>query len=161
MARSVFTSFHYQRDVARVQRVLNIGAIEGQKIMPAQDWETVKRKGDAAIEQWIHDQMLRKAAVVVLIGKETASRRWVKYEIEKAWNDKRPLVGIRIHGLKDFDSKTDTAGPNPFAKVSLTNGKTLESYVPLYTPTGSDSTAVYADIRQNLTNWVASAYARP
>jgi hypothetical protein len=36
----------------------------------------------------------------------------------------------------------------------------MSSYVPLYTPAGSDSKAVYANIDANLAAWVATAYKR-
>ncbi len=160
MARATFASFHYQRDYWRVQQVLNLGAITGQIIMPAQKWEEVKRQGDAAIQAWIDDQMKYKAAVVVLVGNQTASRRWVKYEVGKAWTDRKPLVGIRVHGLADQKQNTDTAGPNPFGRVHANNGSTLESYIPLYTPSGVDSKAVYASIQANLSTWVDSAVKR-
>lgn len=161
MATSTFTSFHYDRDYWRVQQVLNMGAIEGQQIISPQAWEEVKRKGKTAIEKWIDDQMRGKSAVVVLVGKETASREWVKYEIEKAWNDKRPLVGIRIHGLKNKDGYTDTPGSNPFANIKTSAGVALSSYVTLHTPTGADSKAIYQSIDDNLATWVANAYKRP
>jgi hypothetical protein len=45
-----------------------MGAIEGQKILDSQDWESVKRRGRAAIEKWIDEQMRGKSAVVVLVG---------------------------------------------------------------------------------------------
>ena len=85
---AVFYSFHYSRDAWRVQQVVNMGALEGQPILNSQEWESIKRQGDRAIEKWIADKMKHKEAVV-LVGSETASRRWVKYEITKAWNDKR------------------------------------------------------------------------
>ena len=50
MAKSVFYSFHYDRDAWRVQQIIQMGALEGQPILNAQQWEEVKRKGDAAIE---------------------------------------------------------------------------------------------------------------
>jgi hypothetical protein len=153
-------SFHYERDFARVQQVLNMGAIEGQKIVDSQDWETVKRQGRAAIEKWIDDQMSGKSAVVVLVGKETASREWVDYEIRKAWDERFPLVGIRIHGLKDFQGKTDSAGVNPFANVKLKDGTTLDSRVALHDPGGRDSQAVYASIKANIESWVSNATKR-
>jgi len=40
---------------------------------------------------------------VVLIGKETASRPWVKYEIEQSIARKNGLLGIYIHHLKHSD----------------------------------------------------------
>ncbi len=160
MAKSTFTSFHYQRDHWRVQQVLNMGAIEGQQILSAQKWEEVQRQGHAAIRKWIDDQMKGKSAVVVLVGTETASRPWVIYEIEKAWNEQKPLVGIRIHGLKDKDGYTDSQGEDPFAKIKTTSGTPLSSYLTLHNPMGADSQAIYRSIDDSLDNWVARAYKR-
>jgi hypothetical protein len=157
---AVFFSFHYDRDVARVQQVLQMGALEGQTILSSQKWEEVKSQGDKAIERWIDDQMKYKSAVVVLVGSQTASRDWVRYEITKAWRESRPLVGVRIHGLKDFNQKIDAPGANPFEKVSLKNGKKVSDYVTLHSPPGTDSRAVYASIKANLNTWVNGAYKR-
>ncbi|MFJ3393663.1 TIR domain-containing protein [Leifsonia aquatica] len=160
MAKSVFYSFHYDRDNWRVQQIINMGALEGQPVMNAQQWEEVKRKGEAGIKNWIGDQMAYKRAVVVLVGAQTAGRRWVQYEITKAWNDKKPIVGVRINGLADSNSRTDQAGANPFEKITLPSGKTLASYIPLITPSGWTSQQVHADIARNLTSWVDRAYQR-
>ncbi len=75
MAKSVFFSFHYSRDAWRVQQVANMGALEGQPILNAQEWEEVKRQGDASIKKWIADQMAYKSALVVLIGDRTLAGR--------------------------------------------------------------------------------------
>jgi len=160
VAKSVFYSFHYDRDAWRVQQVINMGALEGQPILSAQDWEAVTRQGDPAIKNWIADQMKYKSAVVVLVGAQTASRPWVRYEIGYAWDNYKPLVGVRIHGLADETGRTDTAGANPFNHVTLKNGNKVGDYVPLYSPSGSNSQAVYASIKENLTTWVDSAYKR-
>lgn len=157
---AVFHSFHYDRDAHRVQQILQMGAIEGQAILNAQDWEAVKRKGPAAIEKWIDDQMKYKSAVVVLVGAQTASREWVLYEISKAWDEKRPLVGVRIHGLQNLSKQTDSPGVNPFEKVALQSGKKVSDYVTLHNPAGADSKAVYASIKANLKTWVQGAYKR-
>ncbi|MHB1166171.1 MAG: TIR domain-containing protein [Candidatus Nanopelagicales bacterium] len=159
MATKSFVSFHYDRDHWRVQQVLNMGAVEEQEILSAQSWESVKRKGKAAIESWIDEQMKGKSAVVVLVGKETASREWCTYEIIKAWNEKRPLVGIRIHGLKNETGATDTQGANPF-DIKLSDGTSMSNYVPLYAPSGTDSKGIYASIDTNLATWVSTAYKR-
>ncbi len=158
---AVFFSFHYERDAWRVQQVMNMGAVEGQPLLNSQEWEAVKKQGKSAIETYIDDQMKYKSAVVVLVGKETASREWVTYEILKAWNEKRPLVGVRIHGLKDNDQKTDSAGPNPFANVKIKDSElTLANYITLHDPAGADSNAVYASIKANLKTWADNAYKR-
>jgi hypothetical protein len=160
MAKSVFFSFHYDRDAWRVQQVTNMGKLEGQPILNAQKWEEIKRQGDAAIKKWITDQMAYKSAVVVLVGSKTANRPWVKHEIARAWDNRKPLVGIRIHGLADRDGNTDAQGKNPFSEVTLKGGGTVGDYVPLYEPSGSNSQRVYADIQTNLTTWVDRAYKR-
>ena len=157
---AVYFSFHYQRDHWRVQQIINMGQLAGQPILSAQEWEAVKKKGDAAIEKWIADEMSGKSAVVVLVGKETAGRKWVQHEITKAWNDKKPLVGIRIHGLADKDGHTDTRGANPFELVTLKGGGTVGDYVKLHDPAGSTSKDVYKSIEDNITDWVKNAYKR-
>lgn len=136
MARRVFFSFHFDNDFWRAQQVRNIGALEGQPIVTPNAWEEVKRKGDRAIENWIHENMKYKECVVVLVGAQTASRPWVKYEIAKGWADKRGVLGIRIHKLLNEGGRPGTEGPSPFGAVNA----------PLKTPPGLDSKAVYASI---------------
>lgn len=151
MARSSFVSFHYKNDYWRTQQVLKIGAITGESIIPAQNWESVKAKGEQAVHDWIDKEMANKQAVVVLIGSETASRKFVKYEIRKAWRSRIPLLGIHINGLKDSDGNTSTAGTNPFKQFGFTSGTgSFADYVPVYKPSGTTSTSVYADIEANI-----------
>ena len=160
MTMRAFFSFHYERDHWRVQQVLNMGALEGQTVLNHQAWEEVKRKGESAIKTWIDGQMEGKSVVVVLVGAQTAGRKWVQYEIGHAWDNYKPLVGLRVHGLQNDFKQTDQAGPNPFATVTLTGGGTVADHVPLFNPAGATSQAVYADIQKNLLTWVDSAVAR-
>jgi len=151
MAKSVFYSFHYDRDVHRVQLVRNINALEGQPVLNAQEWESVRRGGQTAIKNWIDKQMAYKKAIIVLIGRQTAGRPWVTYEIEKAWADKKPLLGIHIHGLSSLGT-VDSAGPNPFDKANVGS-------VPVFDPTVTDwtgkidSKATYNALRNNIESW--------
>lgn len=41
--KTVFYSFHYGRDVHRVQLVRQIGALEGQPLLGAQQWDDPSR----------------------------------------------------------------------------------------------------------------------
>lgn len=159
MTSAVFYSFHFDRDFWRVQQVRQIGALEEQEILPAQRWEQVKRNGPAAVEAWIDKEMKNKAAVVVLVGAETASRPWVGYEIRKAWNERIPLVGIRIHGLRDDGQQTDQPGVNPFGQI-FAGSKPLSSWITLHDPVGATSQLRYRDIADNLADWAAAAYKR-
>jgi hypothetical protein len=130
MARKIFFSFHYERDAWRAGQVRNsnVVATEDQYgFVDAADWESIKKKGDAAIEAWIDDQLQNTSVTVVLIGAETADRDWVQHEILKSWNRGNGIVGIRIHNIKDQDKNTDTAGRNPFDDFKLPDGKLLSS----------------------------------
>lgn len=156
---AVFYSFHYDRDSHRVNLVENIGALDGQPILNHQEWESVKSRGKEAIKAWISEQMKWKTAVIVLIGEETANREWVQYEIKKAWDERKPLLGIRIHGISSMGS-VDIAGANPFDKVPGVYG------VPIFDPTQTDwsgkidSKATYGYLAEHLTSWARRGTTR-
>lgn len=157
--RQVFFSFHYELDSWRVNQIKQIGAIEGQKICNPNEWEQVKRQGDNAIKRWIDDNMKHRSCVIVLIGKETAGRKWVKYEIEKAWKDGKGLMGIYIHNVKDSNhnvkdsnSRTTSKGLNPFDFIFNSNGDRLSKYVPTFNENGD-----YGSIREKLHEWIEMA----
>lgn len=156
MARKVFYSFHYIPDGWRASQVRNIGIIEGNQPVSDNDWESVKKGGDTAIAKWITDQMYGRSCTVVLVGYETAGRKWINYEISESWNKGMGVVGIRIHRLKDRFEKTALAGGNPFDHVKVA-GKSMSSIVKLYDPPGALSTDVYAYIKANLSTWVEEA----
>jgi hypothetical protein len=158
MARKAFYSFHYAVDAWRASQVRNMGVIEGNAPVSDNDWETVKKGGDAAIEKWIANQLSGKSCAVVLVGAETASRKWVIHEIKEAWNASKGVVGVRIHNLKNASGYLGTYGANPFDELTLQNGtKKLSSVVKVYDPSGVDSTAVYKTINDKLSNWVEEA----
>ncbi len=159
MARKpVFYSFHFANDVFRVQQVRNMGALEGNEPVSANEWEQLRRKGDAAIENWIADNMNYRRCVVVLIGSETANRPWVRYEIKKAYADGRGLLGVHVHNLRCPRSGTCEKGPNPFDQFTLDgSSQRLSSIVSCYDPKPARA---YAEIAENLEWWVDEAIAQ-
>ena len=160
MARKVFYSFQYLPDNWRASQVRNIGVVEGNQPAKDNDWETVTKGGDKAIEKWIDEQMAGRSCVVVLIGSATANRRWINYEIKKAWHSSKGLVGVHIHGLKNSEGRTCVKGTNPFDGFTLKNGtEHLSSVVKVHDPIGSDSAAVYRHIKDNLEKWIQEAIA--
>ena len=156
MARRAFYSFHYKPDNWRAAQVRNMGVITGNQPASDNDWETVKKGGDTAIKRWISGQMKGKSVAIVLIGEKTAGRKWIKYEIEKAWNDSKGVLGVYIHRLKDSDGNQASKGGNPFDDFTL-NGKKLSSIVKAYNPPYSSSTYVYDHIKDNLADWIEKA----
>jgi hypothetical protein len=117
MARRVFFSFHYERDVWRASVVRNSWVTKSDReaagFFDAGMWEEAKKKGDAAIKKLIDDALVGTTVTAVLIGTETSTRTYVKYEIDQSIARGNGLLGIRIHNIKDKDGKTDTWGANP------------------------------------------------
>ena len=155
--RQVFYSFHYKQDSWRTAQVRSIGAVEGSKPVSDNEWEEIANKGDEAIKSWINGQIKYRSCTVVLVGSETASREWVKYEIQHSWNNNKGVVGIRIHGLENQDKKTSQRGENPFDHISIGGGKKLSSVVKCYDPVGSNSKEKYAWIKENIASIVDEA----
>jgi hypothetical protein len=158
MARSVFFSFHFANDAWRAGKVRNMGVVDGNKPVYDNDWEAVKRGGDAAIERWIDGQIKGRSCAVVLVGSATASRKWVIREIVKVWDARKGVVGIRVHNLTDANDRQSIAGENPFDKITI--GRTsekLSSKVKLYNPPRTDTKEVYQYIKDNIDGWVEEA----
>lgn len=151
--RRVFYSFHYKNDVFRVQQVRNMGSIEDNKPVSENKWEEVKKGGDKAIQKWIDENIAGRSCLVVLIGQETAKRKWVKYEIKKAWDDGKGVLGIYIHNLKCPINGCSTKGDNPFGQFSI-EGKAFSSIVKTYNPS---STNAYKGIKENIEAWIEEA----
>jgi hypothetical protein len=158
MARiPVFYSFHFDNDVMRVQQVRNIGVIEGNQPASPNDWEEIKRKGKAAVQNWIDENMKYKRCVIVLVGSETTNREWVRYEIEKAWNDGKALFGIYIHNLKCPRTGTCKKGINPFDTFTFNDGSKLSSVINCYDP---NPMYAYTDIASNMESWINTAISQ-
>ncbi len=146
--RQVFYSFHYKPDCWRAAQVRNIGVIEGNKPAPDNEWEEITRAGDDAIKKWIKDQMKYRSCTVVLVGQNTANRKWINYEIIESWNAGMGIVGICIHGLKNQDRYISKKGENPFDYITFSNsGKKLSEVVKCYDPPGVNSKERY--------NWIS------
>lgn len=118
MARSVYFSFHYKRDIMRVQQIKNhyvtkegyteAGYFDGSLEEKAQ------KEGDKAVQDLIDKGLKGSSVLCVLIGNETYTRRWVWYEIFKSVELGMGIFGIRIHQLKDPNEGADSAGLSPF-----------------------------------------------
>lgn len=160
MARKCFYSFHFKPDCFRASTVRQIGALEGNSPASDNDWEAITAgpNADVKIQRWIADQLAGRTCTIVLVGANTANRKWINHEIVKSWNEKMGVVGIRIHGLKNSQSETTTPGANPFDYITHkpTNSK-LSSIVKCYNPAGATSKERYDWICQHLANVVEEA----
>ena len=109
MARRVFFSFEYDHDVSRAMVVRNSWVTQGREaagFVDAADFEEVKRGGDAAIKQWIREQLNGTSVTVVLVGANTCSSRYVQYEIQQSEERGNGLIGIDVSKIKDLNGNT-------------------------------------------------------
>lgn len=158
MRRNVFCSFHFDRDFFRVQQIRNIGWLDRNPIVTPNAWEQIKRSGDVAIKKWIDSNLAGKSCLIVLVGAQTAQRPWVQYEIKRAWELGKAVLGIRIHGLKNQRGYVDNPGYNPFDLISVQGGiLTTVGSVQCYDPTGWDSKAKYNHIVNYMPLWIEQA----
>ena len=155
--KPVFYSFHFDNDVMRVQQIRNIGVIEGNQPASPNQWEQIQKSGKVAVQNWIEENMKYKRCVIVLVGAETANRPWVRYEIEKAWNDGKGLFGIYIHNLKCPRTGTCRKGANPFDTFKFDDGSKLSSVVNCYDP---NPMYAYNDIASNIETWINTAISQ-
>ena len=136
--RQVFFSFHYDNDNWRAGQVRNMGKVDSSSTFSDNDWEEVKEKTESKIKEWIHEQLNKRSCLVVLIGEKTANRKWINYEIKKAYELNKGIVGIYIH-----------KGNNPFDYLTL-EGEKLSKYVKCFDSNYSSSKYVYSDIKDNI-----------
>jgi MTH538 TIR-like domain (DUF1863) len=133
-ARSVFFSFHFDRDIMRVQQIKNhyvaklgytaAGYFDGSLA------ELARTEGKAAVKRAINKGLPGSSVTCVLIGAETFKRHWVDYEIFQSIELGKGVIGIRIHQLKDPKTGIDVAGPNPFDYLGYAWSSQNETLVP-------------------------------
>lgn len=123
MARRVFFSFHYSKDIWRANQVRNCNVVSGVDaagFFDHSEYEEAKKKGSDGIKRMILKNLKYTSVTVVLIGTETASRPWVKYEIEQSIAQNNGLLGIYIHNLKDQDGNSSWfQGSKPAVPVGI------------------------------------------
>lgn len=156
MRRKAFFSFHFNGDHWRASQIRNIGVVSGNEPVSDNAWERIRRRGDAAIRAWIEKQLKGRSCTVVLIGRETASRKWVDYEIKRSWNLGKGVLGIYIHKLKNQQGKSDRKGANPFRGIRV-GKQSLTNLISVYDPHQRISRGVYSYIANNLPNWIEKA----
>jgi hypothetical protein len=125
MARRVFFSFHYQdvsdfrANVVR-QHWLTKPDREDAGFFDASIWETARQTGPAAVKRVINSGLDGTTVTCVLVGSETYSRPWVRYEVLKSFRKGNALLAVDINGIKGRNQLTKPKGHNPLAFVGVT-----------------------------------------
>ncbi len=156
MARRVFFSFHYQRDIWRVNVVRNSWVTQDREVAGFWDaslWEEVQTKGEDAIRNLIDNGLQNTSVTAVLIGAETHSRKWVQYEIIESYKRGNGLLGVYINNIPDNHNLTDIKGPNPFDSIYIPRDEQKIYFSELYPIYDWKSDNGYA----NFATWVENA----
>lgn len=157
MKRQVFFSFEYNKDAWRASQIRNMGKVDNSSTFSDNDWEEVKEKTDKAIKDWIDSQLKMRSCLVVLVGSTTSTRKWIKYEIQKAYELKKGIVGIYIDKLKDSNGNQSSKGSNPFYQIYTDSDERLSKYVTCFESKYASSTYVYNDISNNIETLIEDA----
>lgn len=123
--RKVFFSFHYG-DIMRVCNVRNAWKIDhpdspfARSFYDSGLWESKKLQDPIAIKTLIRQGVQFTSTVCVLVGAETWSRRWVKYEIARSIIDGRGLLAVHINNLNHHQRRVpDVLGINPLHLIGI------------------------------------------
>ena len=124
MAKKVFFSFHYQdvidfrANVVR-QHWLTKPDRKSAGFFDASIWETAKKTSATAVKRLINGGLDGTSVTCVLIGTETYSRPWVRYEIMKSFRRGNLLLAVHINSIKGRDQRIKLPGPNPLQYLGV------------------------------------------
>jgi len=153
MARKVFFSFHYSRDVRRIVQVRNSWVVrkssEAQPFYDKAEFEKVKKRF-GGIDKWIEEQLKGTSVTVVLFGAETYNRRWVQHEIKRSYELGKGLLAIDIHKVKDPQFGGDIPGKNPLDYWNNGHNVPFSSLYQTYDWIDNEG-------YNNMPNWIESA----
>ena len=154
--RKVFFSFHYENDVWRSSIVRNSDVtknIDDSGFIDKAEWEKIEKTGEKAIRDWIDENMKGTSVTVVLIGTETSSRPWVRYEVKKSYEDGKGVVGVYIHNIGDSNGKTCIKGNTTFGELGKDDNGNPLYFHNLYNTYDWVNDNGY----KNLNNWIEEA----
>lgn len=108
--RHVFISHHHADDekVDQLTDLLNRGGSDVRNSSVRMRPENQRRMDEGRVKDETIRRLLRMkiswaSTVVVLIGKDTHSRKWVNWEIEQAHKQGKRIVGVYAHGGTDAE----------------------------------------------------------
>ena len=134
MARFAFFSFCYEDvknfkvNVVRNSWLLNHSS---DTFVDGSIWEKEKSKGPTVIKNLIETGLKKTSVTSVLIGDETANRRWVKYEIVKSFEKGNGILGIHINRIRGKNQAISARGLNPLDRLAFhisEDGKKIRFY---------------------------------
>lgn len=81
--------------------------------------EKEKSKGPTLIKNLIETGLKKTSVTAILIGDETADRRWVKYEIVKSFEKGNGILAIHINRIRGKEQVISSRGLNPLERLAF------------------------------------------
>ncbi|MDO5980899.1 TIR domain-containing protein [Flavivirga spongiicola] len=105
-SHNVFISHHGKDDdkvQALKQRLNDRGYTIRNYSVDSTKHKDGRRPSDAVIQRHLRRQITWAGTFICLIGKDTHKRKWVNYEIRKAYLQGKKIVGIFTHGNNNVE----------------------------------------------------------
>ena len=117
--RKVYFSFHFD-DVMRVNNVRQAWKIDHpdaptmRSFYDSSLWERRQLEDPESVKRLIREGVEHTSTISVLVGSQTWSRRWVRYEIARAVIDGRGLLAVHLNNIRHHvTQRSDPLGQNP------------------------------------------------
>ncbi|MBE0392485.1 TIR domain-containing protein [Flavobacterium sp. PL002] len=102
--KNIFIS-HYGKDDAHVQSLKKRLNDQGYSVrnfsVDSTNHKDGRRPTDAVIKRLLDIRIKSSSTFICLLGSDTHTRKWVNYEIRKAFLEGKKIIGIYTHGNKD------------------------------------------------------------
>ena len=117
--------------------------LAGRTFYDSSLWERRQIEDPETVKRVIREGVGYTSAVCVLVGTETATRRWVRYEIARAVIDKRGLLAVHLNGIRHHQFLVQhVRGSNALAQMAVGKVQPYNALLPPvyylfeYTPQG-------------------------
>ena len=121
MARRAFFSFHYQADVQRAMVVRNSWVTQERTsagFFDSSVFEASQKESDDALKRFLREGLQNTSVTVVLAGKQTFERRWVRYELVQSFRRGSGILCAQIDQIKNLAQETTPRGENPLNSLA-------------------------------------------
>ena len=158
--RRVFLSYHFETDSSRADKIRRLNKQNTHIVFNEERWEDILKQSDVEIQEWIDKQLEQSDCLVVLIGEETAKKKWINYSIKRSYELDKGVVGIFVDRLLDEAGDPSERGEDPFHYVDLNSIK-FSRFVERFESEHVTERYVYHDIRRNFTELIEYALENP
>lgn len=148
--RPVFLCFDYASDLPRASLIRDMVRSSGDYVFFDVNWTVLSHMPEETVRAMIDEQLAHCDCLLVLITETTARCPTVLYEIKKAYEMKKGIVGIHAHHLRPDPSLSAAKGANPFFYIRTDTKERLCTYLSCYDPPFSSARFTYDDIFSRL-----------